>query len=196
MPPMATLRTGDVLGAYEILDLVNRGGMGEVHRALDRSLDREVAIKVLPEEFVADPVRAERFRRGTPRSRPGGREARTGDAPRRDGLGGERDPRRGGPDGPRTTVVSRPGSSSSRSPRDGRHRRGPTGEEADSARQPGRGHPRWELGLVSDTDVPDRQGQAQASRSRRSSAARFTDACQPQLQIQSFPSGWGGQPST
>jgi len=58
-----TLDVGTRLGAYEILALIGSGGMGEVYRARDTNLGREVAIKVLPELFVGDPDRIARFRR-------------------------------------------------------------------------------------------------------------------------------------
>jgi eukaryotic-like serine/threonine-protein kinase len=54
---------GTRLGAYEVLSLVGSGGMGEVYRARDARLNREVAIKVLPEIFAADPERLTRFQR-------------------------------------------------------------------------------------------------------------------------------------
>jgi serine/threonine-protein kinase len=54
---------GTRLGAYEVVGLLGAGGMGEVHRAVDTRLDRQVAIKVLPEAFRADPERASRFER-------------------------------------------------------------------------------------------------------------------------------------
>ena len=53
--------TGTRLGSYEILGPVGAGGMGEVYRALDPRLDREVAIKVLPASFSSDPERLRRF---------------------------------------------------------------------------------------------------------------------------------------
>jgi serine/threonine protein kinase len=56
------LVTGTRLGAYEIA-LIGQGGMGEVHRARDTKLDRDVALKVLPESFTADPDRLARFER-------------------------------------------------------------------------------------------------------------------------------------
>src|SRR3989304_6093660 len=51
------------LGPYEILAPLGAGGMGEVYRAKDTRLDREVAIKVLPEHFARDPERVARFQR-------------------------------------------------------------------------------------------------------------------------------------
>src|SRR5262249_32664306 len=48
-------------GHYEIRSLIGAGGMGEVYRAVDTSLDREVAIKVLPANFSADTDRLRRF---------------------------------------------------------------------------------------------------------------------------------------
>ncbi len=58
-----TLQPGSLLGTYEVADLLGVGGMGEVYRARDRKLGREVAIKVLPEEFASDPARVSRFER-------------------------------------------------------------------------------------------------------------------------------------
>jgi hypothetical protein len=55
------LRPGTHLGPYEIVALLGAGGMGEVYRARDPRLGREVAIKVLPAEFAADPERLRRF---------------------------------------------------------------------------------------------------------------------------------------
>ncbi len=59
---MSLLR-GMRLGVYEVLDLVGAGGMGEVYRARDTKLNRDVAIKVLPEAFTLDPDRLARFAR-------------------------------------------------------------------------------------------------------------------------------------
>ena len=57
------LALGTRLGAYEILTLIGSGGMGEVYRAKDTKLGREVALKILPAEFTSDPDRPARFRR-------------------------------------------------------------------------------------------------------------------------------------
>ena len=54
---------GKTLGHYEILEPLGAGGMGEVYRARDTKLDRDVAIKVLPEDFATDPERLARFER-------------------------------------------------------------------------------------------------------------------------------------
>src|SRR5262245_3199000 len=58
-----SLNSGTLLGSYEILGPLGVGGMGEVHRARDTRLSRELAIKCLPETFAADPERLARFRR-------------------------------------------------------------------------------------------------------------------------------------
>ena len=55
--------TGTTLGHYRILERIGAGGMGEVYRARDERLDRDVAIKVLPEEVANDPERMRRFER-------------------------------------------------------------------------------------------------------------------------------------
>ena len=57
------LASGIRLGAYEILAKLGEGGMGEVYRARDTRLKRDVAIKVLPESFARDPDRLARFER-------------------------------------------------------------------------------------------------------------------------------------
>src|SRR5215218_1446961 len=60
--PLA-LTTGTRLGPYEILSALGAGGMGEVYRAHDTKLGRDVAIKILPQAFLADPERVARFDR-------------------------------------------------------------------------------------------------------------------------------------
>ena len=57
------LSAGERLGPYEILAPIGAGGMGEVYRALDTRLKREVALKILPEASAYDPVRRQRFDR-------------------------------------------------------------------------------------------------------------------------------------
>ena len=57
------LSAGTRLGSYEILSGIGAGGMGEVYRARDTKLGRDVAIKVLPEAFILDPDRLARFKR-------------------------------------------------------------------------------------------------------------------------------------
>jgi serine/threonine protein kinase/Tol biopolymer transport system component len=57
------LAPGTRLGAYEILSFIDEGGMGKVYRASDTRLKRDVAIKVLPESFAAEPERLARFQR-------------------------------------------------------------------------------------------------------------------------------------
>ncbi len=54
---------GKTLGHYEILSPLGAGGMGQVYRARDTTLDRDVAIKVLPEDFASDANRLARFER-------------------------------------------------------------------------------------------------------------------------------------
>lgn len=58
-----SLAVNTKLGPYEIVSPLGAGGMGEVYRARDSRLDREVAIKVLPEAFSQDPERVARFQR-------------------------------------------------------------------------------------------------------------------------------------
>ena len=60
---MVALSSGDRLGRYVISAPLGAGGMGEVYRAQDTTLGREVAIKVLPAEFAADSERLARFKR-------------------------------------------------------------------------------------------------------------------------------------
>src|SRR2546428_6919241 len=58
-----SLAPGARLGPYEILSAIGAGGMGEVYRARDTRLNRDVAIKVLPEAFAQDADRLARFKR-------------------------------------------------------------------------------------------------------------------------------------
>ena len=55
------LAPGTKLGPYEIQSPLGAGGMGEVYRARDTRLGREVAIKILPSQFSSDPLRKQRF---------------------------------------------------------------------------------------------------------------------------------------
>jgi serine/threonine protein kinase len=57
------LGSGARIGPYEIQSAIGAGGMGEVYRARDTRLDRDVAIKVLPDAFATDPERLARFER-------------------------------------------------------------------------------------------------------------------------------------
>src|SRR4026207_2244119 len=58
-----TIISGARLGQYDVLGPIGAGGMGEVYRARDPRLERDVAIKMLPESFAADPQRLARFDR-------------------------------------------------------------------------------------------------------------------------------------
>ena len=58
------MESGTKLGQFEISTLLDKGGMGEVWRARDTKLGREVAIKTLPEEFAKDADRLARVERG------------------------------------------------------------------------------------------------------------------------------------
>lgn len=62
-PPVVILDPGQTVSTYEILAPLGAGGMGEVFKARDRNLGREVAIKVLPESVSSDPERVLRFER-------------------------------------------------------------------------------------------------------------------------------------
>src|SRR5262249_28354746 len=61
--PEMSLTPGTRLGAFEVVATLGAGGMGEVFRAQDTKLNRQVAIKVLPEAYASDPDRVARFHR-------------------------------------------------------------------------------------------------------------------------------------
>ena len=58
-----SLHAGARVGPYEILSVIGAGGMGEVYRARDTRLQRDVAVKILPPAFASDPDRVARFER-------------------------------------------------------------------------------------------------------------------------------------
>jgi serine/threonine protein kinase len=64
-----SLASGAHLGPYDIVAPLGAGGMGEVYRGRDTKLDREVAIKILPDALAHDPERLARFEREAWRSR-------------------------------------------------------------------------------------------------------------------------------
>src|SRR3954471_4612891 len=57
------LAPGTRLGVFEVVSLLGEGGMGQVYRAKDTRLKRDVALKILPDAFAADPDRVARFQR-------------------------------------------------------------------------------------------------------------------------------------
>src|SRR5262245_45144048 len=57
------IRIGSLISHYQVTGMLGAGGLGEVYRARDSKLNREVAIKVLPEAFAQDAVRVARFQR-------------------------------------------------------------------------------------------------------------------------------------
>src|SRR4029077_1683197 len=57
------LSPGTRLGSYEVTAQIGEGGMGQVYRARDTKLNRDVALKILPDAFVSDPDRLARFTR-------------------------------------------------------------------------------------------------------------------------------------
>jgi serine/threonine protein kinase len=56
------LEPGSSLGPYSVIAKIGQGGMGEVYQARDTKLDRDVALKVLPEAFTSDPDRLDDLR--------------------------------------------------------------------------------------------------------------------------------------
>src|SRR5262249_5339099 len=60
---MSRLEPGTAVGPYRVEAMLGAGGMGEVYRARDTKLNRDVALKVLPESFTRDPDRVARFMR-------------------------------------------------------------------------------------------------------------------------------------
>src|SRR2546421_10788608 len=57
------IQIGQQLGSLEVIALIGKGGMGEVYRARDNKLKRDVAVKILPDEFAGDADRVNRFQR-------------------------------------------------------------------------------------------------------------------------------------
>ena len=57
------LNVGSRLAHYDVTALIGEGGMGQVYRATDTKLNRQVALKILPEAFASDPDRLARFQR-------------------------------------------------------------------------------------------------------------------------------------
>ena len=57
------LNVGSRLGHYDVTALIGEGGMGQVWQATDTKLNRQVALKILPEAFATDPDRLARFQR-------------------------------------------------------------------------------------------------------------------------------------
>src|SRR6187431_143931 len=57
------LPVGTRIGPYEVVAPIGAGGMGEVYRARDTKLNRDVALKILPQAFASDPERLARFKR-------------------------------------------------------------------------------------------------------------------------------------
>ena len=68
--PAEPMMVGRQLGPYTIVAPLGAGGMGEVYRARDSKLGRDVAIKILPSHFTADPERRSRASRAKPASSP------------------------------------------------------------------------------------------------------------------------------
>ncbi len=58
-----SISVGSRLAHYDVTALIGEGGMGQVYQATDTKLNRQVALKILPEAFAADPARPARFHR-------------------------------------------------------------------------------------------------------------------------------------
>ena len=173
------LTPGTRIGAYDVTGPLGAGGMGEVYRARDTKLDRDVALKVLPEAFTTDPDRLARFEREarvlaslnhpniaqihgleeTGGTRGAGPGAGRGSDPRR--------PPRAGPDPPRRGAVHRPADRPGVAGR-ARGGRDSPGSEA-GQRQGARGRDRQGPGLRSG------QGTGHDAGARRGSAAVADD---------------------
>ncbi len=65
------LQVGTRLGHYDVTALIGEGGMGQVYQATDTKLNRQVALKILPEAFATDPDRLARFQREAHRGHDG-----------------------------------------------------------------------------------------------------------------------------
>jgi serine/threonine protein kinase len=63
LPSLLALTPGARLGVYEVIAQIGEGGMGQVYCACDTKLNRDVALKVLPDSFANDPDRLARFTR-------------------------------------------------------------------------------------------------------------------------------------
>src|SRR2546421_10000709 len=63
MPRKMVLTAGMHIGPYEVASLIGEGGMGVVYRSRDTKLQRDVALKLLPDHFADDPDRLSRFQR-------------------------------------------------------------------------------------------------------------------------------------
>ncbi len=73
------LTVGSRIAHYDVTALIGEGGMGQVYQATDTKLNRQVALKILPEAFTSDPDRLARFERGACASAVGARKHESGD---------------------------------------------------------------------------------------------------------------------
>ncbi len=65
---IVSLTPGQSLGPYKVVTLLGEGGMGQVWQATDTQLNRQVALKILPDAFASDPDRLARFKREAQRT--------------------------------------------------------------------------------------------------------------------------------